>query len=213
MRNNSTVMNLTIITSSSSVRRHIDNAFEGLTYRQCDSVDNYLNSIASQDDIILIHLASLNEDAHHALNRLRNHDSNLRIGIASDHPKFDELLELAGHSISAYFHSYMAAVHYRQMLSMLESGHSWFAPQLLSQMIELARQGSAVTRTTDNNILKQLTAREEQIAHAIAEGLSNKVIAARYNITERTVKAHLTNIYEKLGITDRLELARYILVN
>lgn len=206
-------MDLTIIANSTSIRRHVVGALDGLTYRQCDSMDSYLNSDALQGGIILVHLASLDDDAHRILNQLRNHDPSLRIGIASDHPQIDELLDLTRHSISAYFNSYMVAIHFRHMLSTIESGHSWFAPQLLLQMMELARHGSAVVKQIENNTLKQLTAREEQIAKAIAGGLSNKAIAARFSITERTVKAHLTSIYEKLGVMDRLELARYILTD
>lgn len=55
--------------------------------------------------------------------------------------------------------------------------------------------------------LAALTARERQIAQAVADGLSNRDIAARFGITEQTVKNHLTSIYEKVGVPSRLQLA------
>jgi DNA-binding NarL/FixJ family response regulator len=51
-----------------------------------------------------------------------------------------------------------------------------------------------------------LTPREIEIVRMVAEGLRNKAIAARMSISEGTVKVHLHNIYEKLGVDGRLEL-------
>ena len=51
-----------------------------------------------------------------------------------------------------------------------------------------------------------LTPREMEIVRMVAQGLRNKVIAERLSISEGTVKVHLHNIYEKLGVDGRLEL-------
>ncbi|MGY3203055.1 helix-turn-helix domain-containing protein [Streptomyces sp. TE5632] len=53
----------------------------------------------------------------------------------------------------------------------------------------------------------QLTDRERQVLALLADGPSNRVIARRLGIAERTVKAHLTNLMRKLGIQTRLEAA------
>jgi two-component system, NarL family, nitrate/nitrite response regulator NarL len=58
---------------------------------------------------------------------------------------------------------------------------------------------------------KQLTAREVEIARHVARGLRNAEIAGRLSITEATVKTHLNNIFDKLGLRDRVELAVYAL--
>ena len=55
--------------------------------------------------------------------------------------------------------------------------------------------------------LDTLSAREREVAEAVAEGLTNKQVAARLGITERTVKAHLATVFEKTGVRDRLQLA------
>jgi len=53
----------------------------------------------------------------------------------------------------------------------------------------------------------ELTDREEEVLGLVAEGLPNKLIARRLGISERTVKAHLTRIFEQLGVTDRTQAA------
>jgi DNA-binding NarL/FixJ family response regulator len=53
----------------------------------------------------------------------------------------------------------------------------------------------------------QLTAREEEVLALVAQGLPNKLIARRLAVSERTVKGHLTHIFERIGVTDRTQAA------
>ena len=55
-----------------------------------------------------------------------------------------------------------------------------------------------------------LTRREREVALLISRGSCNKEIAVKLKISERTVKAHLTSIFLKLGVSDRLQLAVYV---
>jgi DNA-binding NarL/FixJ family response regulator len=58
-----------------------------------------------------------------------------------------------------------------------------------------------------------LTDREIEMLEAVARGLSNQSISREFWITEQTVKFHLTNIYRKLGVSNRTEAARYAFTN
>ena len=58
-----------------------------------------------------------------------------------------------------------------------------------------------------SDLLANLTRRECEIATLVGNGESNKQIARRLDITERTVKAHLTEVFRKLEVADRLKLA------
>jgi DNA-binding NarL/FixJ family response regulator len=53
----------------------------------------------------------------------------------------------------------------------------------------------------------ELTAAERRVAELVAEGLANKEIAARLFVTPRTVEAHLSKVYAKLGVRSRAQLA------
>jgi two-component system nitrate/nitrite response regulator NarL len=76
---------------------------------------------------------------------------------------------------------------------------------LLSSDLELAREQSDIAVT--ENVLAVLTERERQIMGLVSEGLSNKEIGRRLNITDGTIKVHLHNIYQKLEINNRTVLA------
>jgi DNA-binding NarL/FixJ family response regulator len=54
---------------------------------------------------------------------------------------------------------------------------------------------------------RALSPREEEVLRLLATGLANKQIARRLGITERTVKAHLTSVFQQLGVTDRTQAA------
>jgi DNA-binding NarL/FixJ family response regulator len=66
--------------------------------------------------------------------------------------------------------------------------------------------GSANGRTRERSPLSQ---REREIVALVAQGFKNKEMAEKMFISEQTVKNHLHNIFDKLGVSDRLELALY----
>src|SRR6516165_3681978 len=81
------------------------------------------------------------------------------------------------------------------------SGLAWMPPLLQTELA--AQMGNASDQ--------RLTAREHEIARYVAEGLRNAEIAQRLAISESTVKTHLNNIFQKLHLRDRVELALHAL--
>lgn len=77
----------------------------------------------------------------------------------------------------------------------------------------MARAIRALTLADGRRPAAKLTGRETEVARFVAAGLRNKDIADRANISEGTVKMHLHNIYEKVGIGTRTELAIYVREN
>ncbi len=69
--------------------------------------------------------------------------------------------------------------------------------------------GQAINRDTTASKGDSLTPRELEIVRMVAEGLRNKEIGERLSISEGTVKVHLHNVYEKLGVDGRLELVLF----
>lgn len=94
-----------------------------------------------------------------------------------------------------------------QVAAVVEHGGLWVGPALLQRLI-----ASMATRSTqiNNSHLDKLSAREREVALAVASGASNKEVARRLEISERTVKAHLTAAFERLGVRDRLQLSLLI---
>ena len=70
------------------------------------------------------------------------------------------------------------------------------------------RASGETARRRDMGIVSQLSPQELQVARFVADGLSNKEVAAQLMLSPRTIDAHLRSIFSKLGITSRTELAR-----
>jgi DNA-binding NarL/FixJ family response regulator len=66
---------------------------------------------------------------------------------------------------------------------------------------------AVLTRRTNSAASTSLTPREREVLALVGAGLSNKIIALRLGISEATVKAHLTRIYQQIGVTDRTQAA------
>jgi DNA-binding NarL/FixJ family response regulator len=83
-------------------------------------------------------------------------------------------------------------------LRSVADGLVWMPPMVQT---EFARQESSSG--------KELTPRESEIVRYVCSGMKNIEVAERLAITESTVKTHLNNIFQKLGVRDRLELTHY----
>jgi len=88
------------------------------------------------------------------------------------------------------------------------AGQYWIGNEAVANLVKLVREITA--RAPKRNCPRnELTPRELQVISTIVAGYSNKEIAQKFSISEDTVKHHLTNIFDKLGTSSRLELATY----
>lgn len=104
-----------------------------------------------------------------------------------------------------YAHALATAEMLREVDAVIAHGGLWVGPALMARLLRAlgTRPTHAAPRV---DVLEGLSAREREVAEAVAEGLSNKEIALRLDLTERTVKAHLAAVFDKLGVRDRLQL-------
>jgi DNA-binding NarL/FixJ family response regulator len=86
-------------------------------------------------------------------------------------------------------------------------GQVWARRHLMAEWMEHAAGVGAVRRTREAIFEQRLSSREMEISRLAAAGLSNKELAERLTISQATVKAHLTRIFQKLGVRGRTELA------
>ncbi len=83
------------------------------------------------------------------------------------------------------------------------SGESYVAPTLSAKL--LSNRSGAETIKAD--LVESLTAREQEVLHLVASGMSNKLVARKLDLHEKTVKHHMTQIMTKLGVANRTQAA------
>jgi DNA-binding NarL/FixJ family response regulator len=91
----------------------------------------------------------------------------------------------------------------------IADGETWIDNQSVSWVIEAYR--SQASSLTSPRVLPKLTKKELAIISCITRGMRNKEIAYQIGTTEQVIKNYLRKVYDKLGVSDRLELALYCL--
>ena len=90
------------------------------------------------------------------------------------------------------------------------NGQFWVGQEKVTDPVEILR--SYLPRESDAKSVKKtfgLTVRELDVVAAIVSGFTNREIAQKFSISEQTVKHHLRNIFDKVGVSNRLELALF----
>ena len=121
-------------------------------------------------------------------------------------PSESEAFQLLNQGAMGYCHLKAAPEQLREIALAVEHGGLWMPPELMQRFLALSMR-VVPTEAPMEPELNELTSRELMVAEQVAHGASNREIAQALNITERTVKAHLSAIFDKLGVRDRVQLA------
>lgn len=171
--------------------------------RRVDDLDTWH---AAGHRLVLVDLDPRRSDApvwrHAAWQR---NAAGLAILAASAQPHDDEGLAVLNAGASGYCHTHAPTATLRQALDVIAGGELWVGRALLSRLLRLV--DTRLPRVGLAHWSAPLTEREREVAQLAAIGDSNLTIADALGITERTVKAHLKAVFEKLHVADRLQLA------
>ncbi|MBN2004056.1 MAG: response regulator transcription factor [Anaerolineae bacterium] len=149
-----------------------------------------------QPDVVLMDLRMPGMDGLTAIERLHITHPEIAVVILTTYNEDDLMLR----GLQAGARGYLLKDTGREALfntiRAAARGETLLRPEVLAKVLT-----QATPEPTD--VAPELTEREREILEAVAQGERSKEIAARLGITERTVKAHLTNIYNKLGVDSR----------
>lgn len=108
--------------------------------------------------------------------------------------------------VRGYCHVKAVPEQLRGIALVVENNGLWMPTKLMQRFLSVSTR--LVPRAASDTLdLNSLTSREVMVAERVAHGASNREIAEALEISERTVKAHLTTCFEKLAVRDRVQLA------
>ncbi len=134
-------------------------------------------------------------------------DSQLKVVVLSNAPSQEEGAKVLSLGALGYCHAYSSSKVLVQVRSVVANSGVWLGREMLHYLIVTSKQLVSARPEKVAGFLDKLSSRERQVAMQVSEGLSNKEIARNLNITERTVKAHISASFVALGVKDRLQLA------
>lgn len=178
----------------SLLRRHRDMP----VVAEVETADSLLDTVRNTPcDVLLLDL----QMERWALEDIRELASITRVLVLTASENIENAIAAMRHGAAGFVQKRFAIQTLLEAIRAVARGVVWMPPVLQSE----------ITRQWNESGSKVLTARELEIVRGVAMGQRNGEIAARLSLREATVKAHLTNIFQKLDIRDRVELALYAL--
>lgn len=159
-------------------------------------------------ETILLHRSLIDEQQ---LREICAKKAGTKIFIFSDRPDDDEGITCLQMGCVGYANTYTSPGRLQAAIETVESGLVWVGSTLMTRLINSLpgnrNNEEAADEQLPDPLIGKLSKREYQIARLVADGLNNNQIAVELDITERTVKAHLSSIYTKTQTNGRLNLA------
>ncbi len=199
-------MNHTLITTDADVRARWAQAFPNgaISGTSAAAAKGGLPS-----DIVWLHVGSDRTAAHRLVEECLAQFGKCRIVALSDTPSDEQAIELMERGVAGFCHAYAGPAMLQQVSTVVSNEGLWIGPSLMQRLIRATAPRVERSRGEPDD-LSALSKREIEVAQQVGNGASNKEIARSLHITERTVKAHLSAIFQKIGVRDRLQLAIFM---
>lgn len=174
-------------------------------------VVSYLNDAPGEDDepeMVFYYLDAQGTASVENILDLRKKLPESKFVVFSAQPDDEQAMELMREGIHGYSPINIPSPNFEKIANSILSDEIWVGRKLMQRLItELAVNAKTGKQEAISPLLEQLTDREREIALEVAKGENNKQIARSLDIAERTVKAHLSSIFQKTRVNDRLKLA------
>jgi DNA-binding NarL/FixJ family response regulator len=160
-------------------------------------------------DVLLLDLMMPDEDGLAVLSKLGGTESAVRTIVLTASESERDYVETVRRGARGIVLKQAASERLLEGIRKVHQGEIWIDQRVASEVMKAVSSPGAAPAVRGEKSL--LTPREKEIVSRVTQGLRNKEIAEKLSISEQTVKNHLQNIYDKLGVSDRLELALYAL--
>lgn len=161
-------------------------------------------------DVALIstHLADGPFSGFNALRQLRTMNGVTRYVVLLDQTEPELVIDAFRAGARGVFRRSASLTLLHKCIASVHHGQVWASSEELQHVLE-ALQSAMPLRCSDTMGRPLLSKREEEVVPLVAEGMTNKEISQKLRLSEHTVKNHLFRIYDKLGISSRVELILY----
>ncbi len=164
--------------------------------------------LRSQRVDVLVLSANLDEEplrGFEVLRELRASDPGVLAVVLLDTSRREVILQAFRAGARGIFSRHDSVETLAKCIQSVYQGQIWANSEQMSYAVE-ALAASPVVRAVDANGLSLLSKRELEVVRSLAEGLSNREIADRLGLSQHTIKNYLFRVYDKLGVSSRLEL-------
>ena len=159
-------------------------------------------------DIILLDINMPKMNGIEVLEELKAKENPVKVIILTVHSDVEYLVKAIDIGANGYILKDSESSELKQAINDIINGGSYIQPSLIPTL-----NSRLINRDIDKEKLKTLTKREVEILAQVASGMFNKEIAVNLDISERTVKNHISNIFKKIDVSDRTQAAVFAIRN
>ncbi len=182
-----------------------------------DGVDAIERAVVLEPDVVLMELKLPRVDGLTVLRSIQTRAPKTKVILFATADNREEFVEAMKLGCSGIVYKDSPASLIEKSILKVHAGEIWLDSNTTAAVMrKFAAPGDVHAAISNGKIPReraQLSQREREIIILIAQGYKNKEIAEKMFITEQTVKNHLHNVFDKLGVSDRLELALYAIHN
>lgn len=161
-------------------------------------------------DVLLLDINMPKKNGIEVLQELKDKkiQSNMKVLILTVHNEVEYLLKAVDIGVDGYILKDSGSIELKKAINAVLNDESYIQPDLIP-----ALNSRLVSRDSDKDKIDQLTKRELEVLIQVANGMFNKEIALALDISERTVKNHISNIFKKIEVADRTQAAVFAIRN
>ena len=159
-------------------------------------------------DILLLDINMPNKNGIEVLEDIKNKNIDIKILILTVHNEIEYLLRAVDIGVDGYILKDSESAELKKAINYIYNGENYIQPSLIPVL-----NSRLVNRNLDKEKIDSLTKRELEVLIQVAYGMFNKEIANILDISERTVKNHISNIFKKIDVNDRTQAAIFALKN
>lgn len=159
-------------------------------------------------DILLLDINMPVMNGIEVLQEIKKKNISVKVLVLTVHNEVEYLLKTVDIGVDGYIMKDAESAELKNAINCIMQGETYIQPSLVP-----ALNSRLVSRDIDKEKINSLTKRELEVLIEVANGLFNKEIATSLNISERTVKNHISNIFKKIDVSDRTQAAVFAIKN
>lgn len=159
-------------------------------------------------DVLLLDINMPKMNGLEVLKNLKARKSKIKVLVLTVHNEVEYLLKAVDIGVNGYVLKDSESAELKKAIFALAEGETYIQPSLIP-----ALNSKMIEKNEDEVKIESLTRRELEVLKLLAVGMYNKEVAEKLNISERTVKNHVSNIFKKLEVTDRTQAAVFAIRN
>lgn len=159
-------------------------------------------------DVLLLDINMPKMNGLEVLQKIKDSKMKIKVLVLTIHSEIEYLLKAVEIGVNGYILKDSESAELKKAILAVVNGDNYIQPSLIPVL-----NAKMIDRDKDNVKIESLTKRELEVLKNLSYGMYNKEIAEKLNISERTVKNHISNIFKKIEVTDRTQAAVFAIRN